>query len=348
MDPTLTLPRFARNIVVKLSFRSTLTSLPLFLASLGPASCTSTETGNPAKESPGGGSPLEGIPIELHLGLRGSVSGTDSPGAPHPAVTALWLQVTEVEFVTCAGQSQSTAGLMPEQNLSTPQALTVAAPDEEICAMVVRTSPLALGSAASVPQAAVGQGALMEGTDSAGTPFSAIVAQRITSVLTPLSPGLTLAEATGLQLKIEDALLLDAVLAAPAPTTPTNVYDSENAPEVVNNLALQLNVAFSLETGEGTARQVLATSTSTWTDVDDLLCASECALQDRASCASSPCDVATCISLLTDPVCGDAFRSALHCRVSLNPDEYSCSDGEISVSTSHCALPDSSYGSCGG
>lgn len=350
VDPTLTLPRFARNILVKPSLRPTLTSPLLFLAFLGPASCTSTETGNPAKESPGGGSPHEGTPIQLHLGLRGPVIGMDTPGSPHPAVTALWLQVTEVDFVTCSGQSQSTTGLMTQQNLTTSQALTVSAPDEEICAMVVRTSPLAVGTTASVPQSAVGQGAAMEGTDNAGTPFSAIVPQRITSVLTPLSPGLTLAEATGLQLKIEDSLLLNAVLAAPGgtPMTPSNVYDSENAPEVVNNLALQLNIAFSLETGEGAARQVLATSTATWTDVDDLLCASECALQDRASCASAPCDVATCISSLMDPVCGDAFRSALHCRVSLNPDEYSCSDGAISVSNSHCALPDSNYGSCGG
>lgn len=293
--------------------------------------------------------PIEGSPIELHLGLRGP-AGMDAPGVAEPVVTALWLQVTEVEFVTCDGRSLSTTGLTTEQNLTSPQALTVTAPDDQICAMVVRTRPLSLNSALSVPQSAVGQGAAMEGTDYSGTPFSAIVPQRITSVLTPLTPGLTLAEVRGLQLKIEDALLLDAVLAAPGgtPAAPTNVYDSENAPEVVNNLAQRLNVAFSLETGEGAARQVLATSTVTWTDVDDLLCASECALQDRTACTSEPCDITRCINQLMDPVCGDSFRSALHCRVSLNPDEYSCSDGQISVSTSHCALPDSNYGTCGG
>jgi hypothetical protein len=254
------------------------------------------------------------------------------------------LQVAEVDFITCAGKSLSSADLMAEQNLATNRSVTVVAPDEEVCALVVRTNPLS-PTDVSLPPGGTGQGAVLEGTDAGGTPFSVIVPGRITTVLTPLMPGLTLNQATGLQLKIEDAQLLVAIPNAPSamPDVTSNNYNSSNAPEVVESLAQSLSLAFSLESGEGTARQVLATSTATWTDVDDLLCASECASQDRTSCLSDACDVAACVSRLTDPVCGESFRSALDCRVGLVPDEYSCLNAELSVSASHCALADSTY-----
>lgn len=272
------------------------------------------------------------------------------PGQPQARVSELWLQVSEVDFITCAGQSLSTSDLMPKPDLAASQLLTVTAPNEEICAMVVRTSPLAEGADASLPPAAVGQGAALEGTDSNDTPFSAIVPQRITSVLTPVAPGLTLAQASTLELKIEDALLIDAIFGAQGgiSAVPSNVYDPSTAPLVIDTLAQRLNVAFSLESVTGEERQVLATSSSSWADLDFLLCASECAQSDRISCSSAPCDVNECLTRLTDPECGESFRSALYCRVSLNPDEYSCVDGEISVSTSYCAQLDATYSSCGG
>lgn len=326
----------------------------LFLLAAPSSGCTSTETGNPAKESPGPGTPLEGTPLDLELGLRGAALGVNNPSG---VITGLWLQVSEVEFVTCAGQSTASRGLNTEENLTMRQELPVIAPDEPICAIVVRTTPLDVSGNQNVPPAGAGQGAVVEGIDLAGSAFSAVVPERVTSVLIPVSSSLTLAAAETLRLTIEDELLLQPIstygdAGAPAQPDPAqpNVYDSSNAPDLVDAMATQLNVAFSLEriTTSPEEPEILATSTTTWSEVDDLLCASECALQDRTACSTTSCDVQTCVTQLMDPVCGESFRNALHCRVGMSPGEYSCVDGTLSVVDSHCALPDSTYGSCGG
>ncbi len=324
------------------------------LCLLGAAACgcTSTETGNPGKDSPGPEPPLTGIPVELQFGLRGAQpEGVDTAGAG-AVITGLWLQVSEVEFITCAGSSQTSEGPGTNDNLTTRQPLPVIAPDEPICAIVVRTAPLDAATNADVPMRGAGQGAVIEGRDVSGSAFSAVIPERITSVLIPASQTLTLGDAQALRLTIEDHLLLAPVASygnMQLAAEPNN-YDQSNAPDLVLAMAAQLNVAFTLERGDADPekREVLATATMNWSEVDDLLCASECSLQDRSACGDTPCDVPTCLDRLDDPVCGETFRSALHCRVSMQPDEYSCVDGMVSVEDTHCALPDSTYVSCGG
>lgn len=349
MAPTLFFSSFAPSHAGERSLHL-LASHLLFFASFGALGCTSTETGNPGTERPGKDAPLEGIPIELRVGLRAPTSGLDSatPGVPEAVITALWLSIAEVDFITCAGESLSTSGLSTGENLAAPQGLTVTAPSEEICAMVVRTSPLSATSESSLPESALGQGAALEGVDANSVPFSVVLPERITSVLTPVTAGLTLDKAIDLELKIEAAPLLDALFGAPGqlPTVPLNANDADNDPALTSAIATRLGLAVSLEGTVGETRQVLATASAPWPEVGDLLCTSECALQERSACGATPCDVDECIRRLQDPLCGESFQMALHCRVGLNPNEYTCAEAIPSVTTTHCALPDSNYSTC--